>query len=134
MTSTDSNPSSPRGKRQQSSRVLDGVNEFRAAQRLVVELLRVVGQIVPCFVLANSGNKAAFFRQLWSSFGGTITKSGAACKGIPKVGFDYCPAHDPARDHDRDRYGRRGDKRAGRGRPQTELEDIKTLFVSVKEI
>jgi hypothetical protein len=61
-----------------------------------------------------------------------ITKSGETCKGVPKAGNEYCPAHDPARDEERQRHGSMGGKRAGRGRPQPpqlELEGVKeTLY------
>ena len=54
-----------------------------------------------------------------------ITRAGTACKGIPLDGSQWCYAHDPDRTDERRRYGSKGGKRAGRGRPQYDLADIK---------
>jgi hypothetical protein len=54
-----------------------------------------------------------------------ITQAGTACKGIPIDGSQWCHAHHPDRTDERRRYGSKGGKRAGRGRPQAELSDIK---------
>jgi hypothetical protein len=54
-----------------------------------------------------------------------ITQAGAACKGIPIEGSDYCYVHHPDYTEERKRHGARGGKRGGRGRPQIELADIK---------
>jgi hypothetical protein len=54
-----------------------------------------------------------------------ITQAGTACKGIPIDGSGYCYAHHPGRIEERRRYGSKGGKRGGRGRPQAELSDIK---------
>ena len=53
-----------------------------------------------------------------------ITQSGAACKGIPIDGSQWCYVHDPDHAHERRRHGSRGGKRGGRGRPQVELSSI----------
>jgi hypothetical protein len=54
-----------------------------------------------------------------------ITQVGAACRGIPIDGSDYCYAHHPDRIEERRRHGSKGGKRGGRGRPQAELTEIK---------
>ena len=54
-----------------------------------------------------------------------ITQAGTACKGTPIDGSDWCYVHDPDTAETRRRHGRKGGKRAGRGRPQSELADIK---------
>jgi hypothetical protein len=54
-----------------------------------------------------------------------ITQAGTVCKGIPIDGSQWCHAHHPDRTDERRRYGSKGGKRGGRGRPQAELSDIK---------
>jgi hypothetical protein len=54
-----------------------------------------------------------------------ITQAGTACKGITIDGSQWCHAHHPDRTDERRRYGSKGGKRGGRGRPQAELSDIK---------
>jgi hypothetical protein len=54
-----------------------------------------------------------------------ITQAGTACKGIPIDVSQWCHAHHPDRTDERRRYGSKGGKRGGRGRPQAELSDIK---------
>ncbi|CAA9393556.1 MAG: hypothetical protein AVDCRST_MAG01-01-607 [uncultured Rubrobacteraceae bacterium] len=55
-----------------------------------------------------------------------ITQVGTACKGIPIEGSQWCHAHHPDRSDDRRRHGSRGGKRGGRGRPQVEVNAVKT--------
>ena len=50
-----------------------------------------------------------------------ITQAGTACKGIPIDGSQWCHAHHPDRTDERRRYGSKGGKRGGRGRPIAEL-------------
>jgi hypothetical protein len=50
-----------------------------------------------------------------------ITQAGTACKGIPIGGSQWCHAHHPDRADERQRYGSKGGKRGGRGRPVAEL-------------
>jgi hypothetical protein len=50
-----------------------------------------------------------------------ITQAGAACRGIPIDGSAHCYAHHPDRIEERRRYGSKGGKRGGRGRPIAEL-------------
>jgi hypothetical protein len=55
-----------------------------------------------------------------------ITQAGTACRGIPMDGSSYCYVHDPEYAEERRRHGARGGKRGGRGRPTSELADIKS--------
>jgi hypothetical protein len=54
-----------------------------------------------------------------------ITRAGTACKGIPIEDSQWCYVHHPGRADERRRHGSKGGKRGGRGRPITELGDIK---------
>ncbi len=54
-----------------------------------------------------------------------ITQAGTACKGIPIDGSQWCYVHHPDHAEERRRHGSKGGKRGGRGRPQSELADIK---------
>jgi hypothetical protein len=54
-----------------------------------------------------------------------ITRSGTRCKGIALEGSDYCHAHHPDRAAERRRYATKGGKRAGRGRPLTDVANVK---------
>ena len=62
-----------------------------------------------------------------------ITRSGTACKGIPIEGSQWCFVHHPDHAEERRRYGSRGGKRGGRGRPQAELADIKDRLRAMVE-
>jgi hypothetical protein len=55
-----------------------------------------------------------------------ITQAGTACRGIPMDGSSYCYVHDPDHAEERRRHGAKGGKRGGRGRPTSELADIKS--------
>jgi hypothetical protein len=55
-----------------------------------------------------------------------IKPSGERCKGRAMEGSEWCWNHDPAYAEERRRHGSRGGKRAGRGRPQAELANIKS--------
>ena len=57
-----------------------------------------------------------------------ITQAGTTCKGIPIGGSPWCHAHHPDRTDQRRRYGSKGGKRGGRGRPTTELARLKERF------
>jgi hypothetical protein len=50
-----------------------------------------------------------------------ITQAGTRCKGIAIDGSSYCHAHDPDRAEERKRYGSKGGRKAGRGRPVAAL-------------
>ena len=54
-----------------------------------------------------------------------ITQAGTACKGIPIGGSQWCHAHHPDRADERQRYGSKGGKRGGRGRPIAELASLR---------
>jgi hypothetical protein len=54
-----------------------------------------------------------------------ITQAGTACKGIPIDGSQWCHAHHPDRTDERRRYGSKGGKRGGRGRPIAELASLR---------
>jgi hypothetical protein len=62
-----------------------------------------------------------------------ITQAGTACKGIPIDGSQWCYVHHPDHADERRRHGSKGGKRGGRGRPQRETEDIKTLLEDLTE-
>jgi glutathione S-transferase len=57
-----------------------------------------------------------------------ITQAGTACKGIPIDGSAWCHAHHPDRTDERRRYGSKGGKRGGRGRPSAELARLQRRF------
>ena len=54
-----------------------------------------------------------------------ITQAGTACKGIPIDGSQWCYVHHPDRANERQRYGSKGGKRGGRGRPIAELASLR---------
>ena len=54
-----------------------------------------------------------------------IKPSGERCKVRAIEGSEWCWNHDPAHAEERRRHGAKGGKRGGRGRPQTELANIK---------
>ena len=62
-----------------------------------------------------------------------ITQAGTACKGTPIDGSQWCYVHDPEHAEERRRHGARGGKRGGRGRPVTELSDIKDRLRTMVE-
>ena len=51
-----------------------------------------------------------------------ITRSGEPCKGVVPPDATYCVAHDPARKEER----RRSASKAGRSKPNRELQNIKS--------
>jgi hypothetical protein len=62
-----------------------------------------------------------------------ITRSGAACKGIPIDGSQWCYVHHPDHVDERRRHGSKGGKRGGRGRPRRETEAIRALLEDLTE-
>ena len=54
-----------------------------------------------------------------------ITQAGTACKGTPIDGSQWCYVHHPERTEERRRHGSKGGKRGGRGRPITELTNLR---------
>jgi hypothetical protein len=57
-----------------------------------------------------------------------ITKAGGACKSTPLPGSSFCFAHDPDHAEERKRFGSKGGRRGGRGRPSTELARLQATF------
>jgi hypothetical protein len=62
-----------------------------------------------------------------------ITQAGTACKGIPIDSSQWCHAHHPDRTDERRRYGSKGGKRGGRGRPSAELARLQRRFEELAE-
>jgi hypothetical protein len=62
-----------------------------------------------------------------------ITKEGLACQGKPLPNSSFCFVHDPNTAERRRRYGHRGGKRGGRGRPSTELARLQQRFEELAE-
>ena len=62
-----------------------------------------------------------------------ITQAGAACKGVPIDGSQWCYAHHPDHAEMRRRHGSKGGKRGGRGRPQGETHAIKAQLEDLTE-
>jgi len=62
-----------------------------------------------------------------------ITQAGAACRGIPIGNSQWCFAHHPGHAEDRKRYGAKGNKRGGRGRPTSELSRLQHRFEELAE-
>ena len=54
-----------------------------------------------------------------------ITEAGGRCRAIAISGSDYCHSHHPDRADARRRAARKGGKRGGRGRPSTEVSELK---------
>ncbi len=54
-----------------------------------------------------------------------ITEAGGRCKSIAISGSDYCHAHHPDRAEARRRSASKGGKRGGRGRPASEVSELK---------
>ena len=54
-----------------------------------------------------------------------ITRGGSRCKGIAVDSSGYCHAHHPDRAEQRKRAASRGGRLGGRGRPQSELAQLK---------
>jgi hypothetical protein len=61
-----------------------------------------------------------------------ITRSGAACKGIPIDGSQWCYVHHPDHVDERRRHGSKGGKRGGRGRPVTELANLRDENANIR--
>ena len=62
-----------------------------------------------------------------------ITQAGAACKGIPIDGSQWCYVHHPDHAEERRRHGSKGGKRGGRGRPSSELHRLQVRFEGLAE-
>jgi hypothetical protein len=57
-----------------------------------------------------------------------IKPNGERCKGVAIRGYEWCPAHHPDHEERRRRAASKGGKRAGRGRPASELAGVKALL------
>jgi hypothetical protein len=57
-----------------------------------------------------------------------IKPDGERCKGVAIRGYEWCPAHHPDHQQRRRRAASKGGKRAGRGRPTSELAEVKALL------
>ncbi len=55
-----------------------------------------------------------------------ITRSGERCRGVAIDSSGLCYAHHPDHAEERSRAARKGGKRGGRGRPTSELSEIKS--------
>ncbi len=60
-----------------------------------------------------------------------IKADGERCKGEASPGAEWCYSHDPARAEQRRRNASRGGKAGGKGRPGTDLADLKRDIRSV---
>ncbi len=54
-----------------------------------------------------------------------ITEAGGRCRAIAISGSDYCHSHHPDRADARRRAARKGGQRGGRGRPASEVSELK---------
>lgn len=57
-----------------------------------------------------------------------ITAEGNPCRGVPVHGGPWCYSHHPDHVAERKRYGSRGGKRGGGGRPTSELKRLGARF------
>jgi hypothetical protein len=57
-----------------------------------------------------------------------IKPNGERCKGVAIRGYEWCPAHHPDHEERCRRAASKGGKRAGRGRPASELAGVKVLL------
>jgi hypothetical protein len=55
-----------------------------------------------------------------------ITRGGGRCRGVAIDGAGLCYSHHPDHEQDRRRSASKGGKRGGRGRPQVEVNAVKT--------
>jgi hypothetical protein len=62
-----------------------------------------------------------------------ITRAGTACKGIPIDESGYCYVHHPEHAEERRRYGSKGGKRGGRGRPLTDVHNVKQRLLGLAD-
>jgi hypothetical protein len=62
-----------------------------------------------------------------------IRADGGRCGAQAIRGTEHCVNHHPDYENDRRRRNSKGDRRGGRGRPQTELTDIKSRLTELVE-
>jgi len=60
-----------------------------------------------------------------------IKGNGDRCKGTAIRGYEWCPAHHPDYQDRRRRAASKGGKTGGRGRGQTELQEVKALLAEL---
>jgi hypothetical protein len=60
-----------------------------------------------------------------------IKPNGERCKGGAIQGSEWCWNHNPAHAGEHRRHGSRGGKRGGRGRPASELQEVKSLLATL---
>ncbi len=60
-----------------------------------------------------------------------IKPDGERCKGVAIRSSEWCPAHHPEHKERRRRAASKGGKSGGRGRPQTELQEVKALLADL---
>ena len=63
-----------------------------------------------------------------------IKPTGERCKGRAMEGSEWCWNHDPAHADQHRRYGSKGGKRGGRGRPVAELARLGTRFEELADM
>jgi hypothetical protein len=63
----------------------------------------------------------------------SIKADGERCKGVPIHGSEWCPAHHPEYAAARRHHGRKGGKRGGRGRPVTDLANLRTENADIRK-
>jgi hypothetical protein len=62
-----------------------------------------------------------------------ITQSGAACKAMPLAGSSFCWNHSPEHAEAQRRAGSKGGKRGGRGRPLSDVANVKQRLLSLAD-
>jgi hypothetical protein len=60
-----------------------------------------------------------------------IKPDGERCKGVAIRSSEWCPAHHPEHKERRRRAASKGGRSGGRGRPQTELQEVKALLAEL---
>ena len=60
-----------------------------------------------------------------------IKPNGERCRGVAIRGYEWCRAHHPDYQERRRRAASKGGKRGGRGRPASELAEIKILLADL---
>jgi hypothetical protein len=60
-----------------------------------------------------------------------IKGNGERCKGMAIRGYEWCPAHHPDYQDRRRRAASKGGRTGGRGRGQTELQEVKALLAEL---
>jgi hypothetical protein len=87
---------------------------------------RVVATIGGSPTTSGRGERGSYLRCA------TITKGGSHCK-LPATHGPYCRQHAPEFADERRRDARRGGRIAGRGRPLTELREVKHRLLQLAE-